>query len=219
MIRGQQSTPRNMGFSWSCRRSRHTIFMAIRVGGASPGVASLSDELEDTKIWQLAVQRSTACIWRSVWPGQGLLMGKRMCIVTIQKQAQRVHHISSHFTNGLFPAASVCITLFLLTGAALFEDAVLCCVAIGTIASPVVYGSGLLDWQVRFKRRPARIFARKRYVGGALVLTSVLLIAVRLSLGREVATIGASKYIYAGVIYLITGMATYLGHLGGRFIV
>lgn len=143
----------------------------------------------------------------------------RTCMMGIQKQAQRTHHIASHFTNGLFPAASACITLFLLTGDTLFENASLCCCAIGAVGAPIVYGSGLLDWRVRFRRRSARVFARKRLVGALLVLAAVLLVASRLSLGGEITTAGAVKYIYAGAIYLVTGMATYLGHLGGKFIV
>ena len=139
--------------------------------------------------------------------------------MAIKKQAQHVHHIFSHFTNGLFPAASAYITLFLLTGNTLFENASLCCCAIGTIGAPIVYGSGLFDWRVRFKKRRVRIFTRKCYIGAAIVLISVMLIAFRLSLGDEFATFGAVKYIYAGLIYLITGMVTYLGYLGGKFIV
>ena len=139
--------------------------------------------------------------------------------MAIKKQAQRVHHISSHFTNGLFPAASVCITAFLLTGDTLFENASLCCCAIATIGAPIVYGSGLLDWHVRFEKRRARIFSRKRAVGAILLLVSVLLIAFRLSLGAEIATVGAVKYVYAGAIYSLTGVVTYLGYQGGKFIV
>jgi len=139
--------------------------------------------------------------------------------MAIKKKAQRVHHISSHFTNGLFPAASACITLFLLKGDILFENASLCCCAIGAIGAPIVYGSGLLDWRVRFEKRRVRLFARKRAVGVALVLVSVLLIAFRLYVGTELATVGAVKYIYAGVIYILTGMVSYLGYLGGKFIV
>ena len=139
--------------------------------------------------------------------------------MVIKKQAQRVHHISSHFTNGLFPAASACITLFLLTGNALFENASLCCCAIGAIGAPIVYVSGLFDWRIRFKKRRVRIFTRKRYVGAVLVLTSALLIIFRLSLGDDISSTGALKYIYAAIIYLMTGMVTYLGYIGGKFIV
>jgi len=139
--------------------------------------------------------------------------------MVIKKQAQRIHHISSHFTNGLFPAASACITLFLLTGNTLFENASLCCCAIGAIGAPIVYVSGLFDWRVRFEKRRVRIFTRKRYIGVTLVLTSAILIVLRLSLGYEFTSVGALKYIYAGIIYLITGMVTYLGYMGGKFIV
>ena len=136
----------------------------------------------------------------------------------IKKQARRLHHISSHFTNGLFPAAAVCITLYLLTGSTLFDNASLCCCAMGAIAAPLVYGSGLLDWRYRFDKRRARIFNRKRAVGIALVLASLLLIAFRLSLVSELTTVGAAKYIYIGGIYILAVMVTYLGYLGGKFI-
>ena len=118
-----------------------------------------------------------------------------------------------------FPTAAVCITLFLLTGDILFENAALCCCAMGTLAAPVVYGSGLLDWSVRFKARRAKLFMRKRSVGVALVIVSALMITARLYLGAEFVTIGVEKYVYAGAIYILTGMATYLGYLGGKFIV
>jgi hypothetical protein len=89
----------------------------------------------------------------------------------------------------------------------------------GAMGAPFVYGSGLLDWRVRFKLRYGRIFMRKRAVGAALVLVSVLFIAFRLYVGAETVTAGAVKYIYAGAIYFLTGMTTYLGYLGGKFIV
>lgn len=134
------------------------------------------------------------------------------------KHARHLHHISSHFTNGLFPAAAVCITLYLLTRSTLFDNASLYCCAMGAIAAPLVYGSGLIDWRYRFDKRRARIFNRKRAVGIALVLVSLLLIAFRLSLGSELTTVGAAKYIYIGGIYILAVMVTYLGYLGGKFI-
>ena len=137
----------------------------------------------------------------------------------IEKEIRRLHHISSHFANGLFPAASICITLFLLTGNILFENAALCCCAIGTLASPVIYGSGLFYWRIHFKKRPGKIFTHKKYVGFALISVSLVLISLRLLFWSEFVTIEAVKYVYAGVIYILTGMATYLGYLGGKFIV
>ncbi|MHC4437574.1 MAG: hypothetical protein ACYS3S_09460, partial [Planctomycetota bacterium] len=89
----------------------------------------------------------------------------------------------------------------------------------GAIGAPIVYVSGLFDWRIRFEKRRVRIFTRKCYVGAALVLTSVMLIIFRLSLGDEFTTVGALKYIYAAIIYLMTGMVTYLGYIGGKFIV
>jgi hypothetical protein len=51
------------------------------------------------------------------------------------------------------------------------------------------------------------------------VLVSVLLIALRLSLGADRATLGAGMYVYAGGVYALTTMVMYLGYLGGKFIV
>jgi uncharacterized membrane protein len=136
----------------------------------------------------------------------------------VEKEVRRLHHISSHFANGLFPAAAMCITLFLLTGQALFEHAALCCCAIGTLGSPFIYGSGLFYWRIRFKKRPGKIFIRKKYVGCALVVVSAVLIILRLAFWNEFVTIGAVKFAYAGVIYVLAGMAGYLGYLGGKFI-
>lgn len=137
----------------------------------------------------------------------------------LKKQPQRIHHISSHFTNGLFPTASVCITFFLLTESVLFENAAFCCCGIGTLFAPVVYGSGMLDWRIRFNKRSAKIFTRKLVIGFSFVLVSSILMILRLSLGTETMTTGAMRYLYAGMIYVITCMVTYLGYLGGKFIV
>ena len=138
--------------------------------------------------------------------------------MVIKKQAKKIHHISSHFTNGLFPTAALCITLFLITGDILFENAAICCIAVGAIAAPVVYGCGLADWWVRFEKRRAKIFNRKRYVGAILVVFAIILISIRLYVGDEIATVGIAKYIYAGGIYIITGIVSYLGYLGGKFV-
>ncbi|MCP4356360.1 MAG: hypothetical protein GY793_12205 [Proteobacteria bacterium] len=137
----------------------------------------------------------------------------------LKKQAKKMHHISSHFTNGLFPTAAICITIFLLTGNKLFGNTALCCIAIGAIAAPVVYGCGLTDWWVRFEKRRAKIFDRKRYVGAVLVLFSIILISTRLYIGDDILTVGIGKYFYAGGIYIITSIVSYLGYLGGKFII
>lgn len=139
--------------------------------------------------------------------------------MAIKKQAKKIHHISSHFTNGLFPTAALFITIFLLTGDRMFENAAICCIAVGTIAAPVVYGCGLADWWVRFEKRRAKIFNRKRYVGAVLVVIAILLISLRIYAGDEISTNGTGKYIYAGGIYIITGIVSYLGYLGGKFVV
>lgn len=136
-----------------------------------------------------------------------------------KNQAQRIHHISSHFTNGLFPAASICITLFLLTGNFCYETATLWICTIAVISAPIVYSSGLFDWRNRFQTRKARIFLRKRNIGLVLVLLAAILIISRFYLGDRFFLFGTMKYFYAVYTYMLTGLATYLGYLGGKFIV
>ena len=137
----------------------------------------------------------------------------------LKKQPQRMHHVTSHITNGLIPTASVFITLFLMTGNVRFEHAAMCCCAIGAIGTPLVYGTGFLDWRIRFKKRRGKVFKRKIIIGAVLVVLSLLMVAFRLNVGQEIATAGPMRFIFAGTVYILTGIVTYLGYLGGKFIV
>lgn len=138
--------------------------------------------------------------------------------MAVKNQAKKFHHISSHFTNGLFPAAALFITLFLVTGNIIFEHAALCCLGVGTLAAPVVYSCGLADWTTRFNKRAGKIFKRKQLFGAILIVVTLIFFCVRLYFGDSF-LLTPYKFVYAGCVYLITGIVGYLGYMGGRFIV
>lgn len=138
--------------------------------------------------------------------------------MTRKKITIHLHHISSHLTNGLFPASSLMITLFLLTGNTLYESTAFHCVIIGLLAAPAVFGSGAMDWKKRFNGRRTRIFNHKIIFGLLLLFLGILTVLIRISFAGSWEDFGVLGWVYIALIYLLTAITAYLGHLGGKFI-
>ncbi|MBF0275458.1 MAG: hypothetical protein HQK84_09530, partial [Nitrospinae bacterium] len=79
----------------------------------------------------------------------------------IDKKAVRLHHVSSHFTNGLFPTSLLFLLLYVVSGNRNFEITSYYLLIIATIANPFTYFSGILDWILRFKKARTPIFNKK----------------------------------------------------------
>lgn len=141
-----------------------------------------------------------------------------MISMTRKKILVHTHHISTHFTNGLFPAAALMITLFLYTGDPLFESTAFHCIAIGFLGIPFAYLSGVMDWKKRFQGRRTRTFDHKIAFGLLFLILGAVTFFIRWSYGEEINAAGAVKLVYVALIYILTGLATYLGHLGSKFI-
>jgi uncharacterized membrane protein len=134
------------------------------------------------------------------------------------KPAVRVHHISSHFTNGLWPAGVVLFFSYLLTGKSAYESAAYYCFILSTLGSPFVLFSGVIDWKLRFKGRTTRIFTHKRVFGFIFMLLSILMVAWRFFDPSAPTAESGYRIIYTVLLLLNCGFVIYLGYLGGKFL-
>lgn len=129
-----------------------------------------------------------------------------------------IHHIGSHFTNGLMPVAALLLALHFVSGERNFEAAAFYCVILSMVAAPVVFFSGYLDWRTRFERRSTYIFNHKRLFGVFFMLLSVMLVIWRIMRPEVAMPASGLRYVYMALLYIDTGFAMYLGYLGGKFI-
>ena len=138
--------------------------------------------------------------------------------IYLKKLPVRAHHIASHFTSSMFPASSVLLTLFFMTGAIRFELAAFYCIVFGTLAGPVVYGSGVFDWKTRFQGRRTRIFDHKIFFGLMFLSLSLVIIISRIVWPDVILASATLKWVYLSLVYAVTACSLYLGYLGGKFI-
>ena len=134
-----------------------------------------------------------------------------------KKVPVRLHHLGSPFTCAMFPAASALLTIFVFTEDRSYEYAAFYCLLFATIAAPVVYFSGVYDWNTRFLARHTTTFDHKLFFGALFVILSIGLISTRILFPDILLERGLSKWIYILAVYAATVVVTYLGHLGSKF--
>ena len=138
--------------------------------------------------------------------------------MNLKKTPIHIHHIGSHFTSAMFPAASVLLTIFIFTGERSLERASFYCLLFGAAAAPFVYASGAYDWRTRFQARRTRIFDHKLFFGVIFVILSLIIIVSRVLWPDLMTENGSYKWVYLAMVYTATAVAGYLGHLGSKFI-
>ncbi len=138
--------------------------------------------------------------------------------MNLKKLPIHLHHIGSHFTNGLFPVASVLLAMFFVTGDQEMESAAFYCVVFGTLGIPVTYLSGGYDWKTRFQGRRTRVFTHKLIFGVLFFILAAIAIGLRLSDPAAIASGEGIAVAYAVTVWAAAGCAGYLGHLGSMFI-
>ncbi|GMT41793.1 MAG: hypothetical protein IEMM0002_0204 [bacterium] len=128
------------------------------------------------------------------------------------------HHISSHFTNGLTPVGALLLTLYYINGNADFEVSSFYCFFFTLLSAPFVFFSGFIDWKKRFKGRSTMIFNHKRVFGILLMVILLLIVVWRVEVPNVAYPESYFRYLYLAAVYTTLGFATYLGHLGGKFV-
>ena len=139
-------------------------------------------------------------------------------MLPLKKLVVHTHHIATHFTNALFPVSAVLITLYLITNEPSFETACYYSMIFGLMSIPVAYGSGFYDWRTRFQGRRTFIFDHKVVFGIIFLILASVVVIWRSYDGGIMYSAGFNKWLYVTLVYSLTGIATWLGYLGGKFI-
>ncbi len=139
-------------------------------------------------------------------------------MLPLKKLVVHTHHIATHFTNALFPVSAVLITLYLITNEPSFETACYYSMIFGLMSIPVAYGSGFYDWRTRFQGRRTFIFDNKVVFGIIFLILASVVVIWRSYDGGIMYSVGFNKWLYVTLVYSLTGIATWLGYLGGKFI-
>lgn len=129
-----------------------------------------------------------------------------------------LHPISVHTPNGVLPLAIVFLfgaTFFGFTAldlAALFN-------LIGVLLSmPVVFGTGYIAWQLKYKGVSTYVFKIKFLCGLIVAVGLTLMICWRL-IQQNVALEGSTyTYVYLGIGLITLAAAGIAGHLGGKLV-
>lgn len=128
------------------------------------------------------------------------------------------HHIGSHFTNGLTPVGALLLTLYYFTGNADFEVSAFYCFVFALLSTPLVFFSGFIDWKKRFKGKSTRIFRHKKIFGAIFMLASAVIVVWRTADPSVANPESGLGYLYITLVYMNLAFASYLGHLGGKFV-
>lgn len=139
-------------------------------------------------------------------------------MLPLKKLIVHIHHIATHFTNALFPVSAVLITLHIITDKSSFETACYYSMIFGLLSIPAAYGSGIYDWRTRFQGRRTFIFDHKIVFGIIFFILASIAVIWRSIDGDIMYSVGFNKWLYAALVYSLTGISTYLGYLGGKFI-
>src|SRR4030066_648014 len=89
----------------------------------------------------------------------------------IGKYTIRLHSISAHFTNALYPVAIFFLFLYHITAQDSFRNAYFYLMILATLSSPISYLTGIIEWKQKYKGAKVRVFMRKYRYG--LVLLSL----------------------------------------------
>ena len=144
------------------------------------------------------------------WSGSWLTLRNK-----IKEGDLHIHSMLIHFTNALYPVASVFIFLSLIFNKAAFDKTYFYIMVLATLSVPFSYASGILEWKKRYQGAKKEIFyAKIRYgvpifiLGGGATLWRAL--------SPEILTDGGLLTVPFILLNLsVLPIIVYLGHLGG----
>lgn len=129
-----------------------------------------------------------------------------------------LHPITTHFPNGILPAAVVFLGLFLLFGIEPLEKAAFYNNIFVLIMLPVVLLTGFVEWQKRYKGLKSAIFIIKIICGIVVIGAANILVFWRIIDPAVTAADSPTKYIYFGIAVGMLAAAGIAGHLGGNLV-
>ncbi|MGW8192776.1 MAG: rubredoxin-like domain-containing protein [Desulforhopalus sp.] len=128
------------------------------------------------------------------------------------------HPISTHFPNGVLPAAVVFLALAVYFNVAMLETASYYNLIFVLVILPVVVLTGYIEWQKRYKGIKTAIFIIK-IICALLVLASVNVLVFWRLLDPTVANAGSPyQMAYLGVAVVMIVATGIAGNLGGKLV-
>jgi uncharacterized membrane protein len=138
--------------------------------------------------------------------------------VIIWNRDIHLHSMAAHFTNALYPVATLFMFLFLFFKDESYLQTHYYILLLATSSVPFSYLTGVLDWRQRYHGAWVRIFVSKLRLGVALVITGVCSILLHQIFPQVLSANGIPRTIYIVLNTATIPIVAYLGYLGGRLV-
>ncbi len=136
----------------------------------------------------------------------------------IGKYTIRLHSISAHFTNSLFPVAIFFLILYQFTARESFRSTYFYLMILASLSSPATYLTGIVEWKQKYKGAKVKVFAKK-YRYGLVLIGLGILCTLWYFLNPKILTDKDEWYIFFIILnFSILPFAIYLGYLGGKLV-
>jgi uncharacterized membrane protein len=136
----------------------------------------------------------------------------------IGKYNIRLHSISAHFTNSLYPIAVFFLVLYHFTTQDSFRNTYFYLMILVTFISPFSYLTGIIEWKQKYKGAKVRVFMRK-YRYGLILLGLGAFCTLWYYFNPKILMDKSGLYILFLILnFSILPVAVYLGYLGGKLV-
>lgn len=129
-----------------------------------------------------------------------------------------LHAVAAHFPNGLLPSAALFFVLFLIKGGESFESTAFHLIALCVVVTPVVFISGVRDWQAKFGGVPGGIFYKKIVLALIMLVLGISAVTLRAVVGSWDGLGHWGQIVYLLLFAGMLGCVTMLGHYGGQLV-
>lgn len=126
------------------------------------------------------------------------------------------HPISVHFPIALLVFAVLFLAGYIVTGEESFEVTSYYLLLGGTLTAVPGVVSGLLSWKISYMATLTTIFKRKIQLSAALIIVSVVCVAIRWLVPDVAAQGGILRICYIGLVFALAPIAMGLGYYGGK---
>jgi uncharacterized membrane protein len=136
----------------------------------------------------------------------------------IGKYTIRLHSISAHFTNTLYPVAIFFLLLYHVTDQDSFRNTYFYLMILATLSGPFSYLTGIIEWKQKYKGAKVEVFVRKYRYGLVLVGLGTLC-TLWYYVDPQILTDQGGLYIPFIILnFSVLPFAIYLGYLGGKLV-
>jgi rubredoxin len=129
-----------------------------------------------------------------------------------------LHAVAAHFPNGLLPSAALFFALFFIKGSESLETTAFHLVALTVVVTPVVFLSGLRDWQAKFGGAPGGVFYKKIMLALIMLILGIAAVTLRGVVGSWDGLELWGQILYLSLVAGMLGCVTMLGHYGGQLV-